>query len=166
MQGAKASRLYKGRPLFEYGWGLLGNLCKRRVWLGDCPDVVPPSGALCLDDPGQGPLGAILAALNESSTPWNLILAVDYPELTLEILKTLPLRTGALAVLPRAAGQPHPLCGYYHRDLAGSLQRCWEQGERSVLRALEGVDWVDFSDSSGFCNVNQPSDLKQASDRH
>lgn len=163
MAGAKASRHYQDRPLFEFGWGLLGQLCDRRVWLGDCPDVLPQSGTCCLADPGQGPLGAILCALQESSTPWNLILAVDYPELTFEILKGLPLRRGALAVLPRAEGQPHPLCGYYHGDLRPVLQARWDQGERSVVRALggvEGVDWVDFPNSSSFRNVNQPSDLR------
>lgn len=39
--------------------------------------------------PGSGPLGGIVAALESSTTDWNLMLAVDLPFLPVEVLQAL-----------------------------------------------------------------------------
>lgn len=160
--GQKASRLFQGRPLYQRGWELLGQLCSRSIWLGQCPDLPAPPGVECWQEepPGQGPLGALVWALSRSQSEWNLVLALDYPRLTIEVLPQPQL--GRLAVLPQVGARRHPLCGWYHRSIARELEKAWNRGERSLLRALDGcesVTWVESAPVSAFLNVNQPEDF-------
>lgn len=166
MGGAKATRLFAGRPLWRYGYQLLQPFCAQVKLVGLCAELDFPT--LVEDWPGQGPLGAVLCALQYSlpESPWNLVLALDYPLLRQEIVQALlpPPGSAALARLPRCQGQSHPLCGFYHRAAAVALGGAFAAGERSLLKALEllgnGLEWVDFADSEPFLNVNRPQDLQ------
>ena len=161
MGGAKATRIFDGRPLWSHGHDLLSQCCSQVVVLGHCPELELP--ALVEETPGQGPLGGVVCALNHSSTPWNLVLALDYPLLTADMVARLRPPRG-LACLPSCQGQAHPLCGYYHRAAAAPLGEALAAGQRSLLRAVEGlgeqVHWVDFEDERAFLNVNHLSDLR------
>ena len=100
----------------------------------------------------SGPLGGIVAALEQSQTEWNMFLAVDLPLLPVEVLEALAgrVRHGRLdtdtahsssqekiaCVLPKAAGLPQPLCGLYHRALARGMRRELLGGNRRVIAAL------------------------------
>jgi molybdenum cofactor guanylyltransferase len=102
--------------------------------------------------PGSGPLGGIVAALEYSTTDWNLLLAVDLPFLPVEVLQSLAARVSAqeetvvasgvaslpplLCVLPYVEGLPQPLCGLYHRALARGLRRALGAGKLKVMAAL------------------------------
>jgi molybdopterin-guanine dinucleotide biosynthesis protein A len=161
MGGCKASRLFAGRPLWRYGYELLQQCCAQVHLLGHCPDLELPTRVE--KSPGQGPLGALVDALESTPGDWNLVLALDYPLLTLDVVEQLRPGLG-LARLPRCQGQPHPLCGCYHRQAAGPLGEAFRGGERSLLRALAGlgeqVHWLEFGDSGPFLNVNSPADLR------
>lgn len=103
--------------------------------------------------PGSGPLGGIVAALEHSTTDWNLMLAVDLPFLPVEVLQSLVAiacpgeKTGAASspsslrpaacVLPELDGLPQPLCGLYHRALAQGLRAALEAGQFKVMTALQ-----------------------------
>ncbi|MBS2040777.1 molybdenum cofactor guanylyltransferase [bacterium] len=152
MGGLKASRLFRGRPLWIYGYELLGGFCDEVRLLGHCPEIELP--ALVEPEPGQGPLGAICAGLRASPSPWNFVLALDYPLLDSEFVAQLGAPQRGLARLPRCGPQQHPLCGYYHRGLSLPTQG-------SVLKALasQPVEWVDFGADPRFHNVNEFSDL-------
>lgn len=81
--------------------------------------------------PNSGPLGGIHCALTHTDCDWNLIIAVDLPNLTAGFLQTLiataaTANDGATAVL--AAGQP--LCGIYHRG------RCLPEVEAALDRGM------------------------------
>lgn len=185
MGGGKALKLFQQRPLWTYGRDLLRQVCNPVKLLGACPDLGLEE-TLVEPDPGQGPLGALIYALELSQTCWNLILALDYPCLTRELLEPLlpgqtnsptswspeqkisessclSLPLGEWARLPRCQGQVHPLCGYYHKDAVKGLRTSYEQGERSLVKALNrlgpAVAWVDYEDPAPFLNVNRPSDL-------
>jgi molybdopterin-guanine dinucleotide biosynthesis protein A len=154
MGGSKPLALFAGAPLYVHGLQLLSQLCQWSVLLGRFP--LPGAHPCWWEHPsGTGPLTALLRALEHSPTAWNLVLAVDYPELRAATLLSWPLQ--GQAVLP----QGHPLCGFYHRSAAPLLRRAWEAGERSVLRALEAVDvrWVEAAPGAEFLNVNRPEDL-------
>ena len=134
-------------------------------------DDLPFAGELLPDAlPGSGPLGGIVAALEYSTTNWNLMLAVDLPFLPVEVLRALVAiarseenarTTSALSslppmacVLPQLDGLPQPLCGLYHRALAPGLRAALDAGKFKVMTALrEACDFVaprDQSASPGF----------------
>lgn len=113
----------------------------------------PFAGAVIPDAlPASGPLGGIVAALDYSTTDWNLMLAVDLPFLPVEVLQALAayarpreetfvtspassLQTVA-CILPMLDGLPQPLCGLYHRALAPGLRAALEAGRFKVMAAL------------------------------
>src|SRR5437868_773721 len=71
--------------------------------------------------PDCGPLGGIHAALSWSDRELNLVLAVDLPFISAELLKYLvaEARKHATSVtVPRAAGGLQPLCAVYRRKFA------------------------------------------------
>ena len=156
MGGDKAMRPFQGRPLWSYGFELLKSFCSQVNLLGECPQLAMPT--LVEERPGEGPLGAIRHALKTSGSEWSFVLALDYPLLDLAFVTALGNPDTGLARLPVCDGQPHPLCGYYHRS---ALQCLPAQG--SVLRALESmgsqVSWIEFAADARFLNVNHPHDL-------
>jgi molybdenum cofactor guanylyltransferase len=164
--GHKATRLYKGQPLFSYALALLQTQPGWTVLLGRCPELAHLALPQWWEaSPGQGPLGALVRALSHSPSEWNLVLAVDYPELSCQLLDALAQEAQPAddAVLPCAAQERHPLCGFYHRRAAPTLEAAFGAGERSVQRALQGlaVRWVDVaSRHAELHNVNRPTDLR------
>lgn len=156
MGGAKATRLFAGRPLWSYGYDLLGSFCQEVRLVGRCAELDLPQ--LVEEAPGLGPLGGIVAALKTARTDWNFILALDYPLLDQAFVSSLGIPQSGLARLPRCGRQKHPLCGFYHRGAADRLE-----ARGSVVRALEGlaVEWVDFGEDPRFLNVNYVEDLQR-----
>ena len=77
--------------------------------------------------PGRGPLSGIHAALCYSATEWNLVLGVDSPRVTPELLRfLLTVAAGAaaaLAVVPRVAGRLHTVCAAYRKAFAQTAER-------------------------------------------
>lgn len=116
-------------------------------------DDLPFVGTIVPDaSPGSGPLGGIVAALEYSTTDWNLMLAVDLPLLPVEVLQALlscalAEKSGVTSsgsslppvacVLPKLDGLLQPLCGLYHRVLAPGLREALEQGNFKVMAALQ-----------------------------
>lgn len=156
MGGQKATRLFRGRPLWLWGYELLRDVCESVILLGDCPDL---QGEFWREPaPGGGPLPALAYALERTTTPWNLVLALDYPLLQRQHVEALGLPRGR-ATLPTCEGRRHPLCGYYHRDLG----REWRGQGGSLLGALDAqsaIHWVEVADPAAFLNVNHPADLQ------
>jgi molybdopterin-guanine dinucleotide biosynthesis protein A len=118
------------------------SICADRDDLGRTEAVIPD--AL----PGSGPLGGIVAALEQSATEWNIFLAVDLPLLPVEVLEVLiahvhPTEQNAastgehiVCVIPQLEGLPQPLCGLYRRILAPGLRRALEAGNLKIMTAL------------------------------
>jgi molybdenum cofactor guanylyltransferase len=125
LAGGRSSRLGLDKVLLPWnGQTLLGHAVERlqqvcgtvRVCADrdDLPAHQPPiHDAL----PGAGPLSAIVAALEQSQTPWNLFLAVDLPLVPVDLLKALAART--------------------NHNHAGGLHRALEQGKYKVMLALQ-----------------------------
>jgi molybdopterin-guanine dinucleotide biosynthesis protein A len=123
-----------------------------------------------------GPLAGILAALEDSPKPWNLVLACDMPFLSAAFLELLCSRAEerqeqvCLPVSP--AGREEPLCAVYSKTAAKAIRGEIEAGTRKITRAL-GVlavhrltpgDYADL-DPSGrlFTNLNTLEDWKSHS---
>ncbi len=129
--------------------------------------------------PGEGPLGGIITALEDSATStarcqWNLILSCDMPFLTREWLAFLcarAARSKAQVVFPHSTSGPEPLCACWQTAAAATLRSGFERGVRKVtegialLRAevLDATDWKRFdSDGRLFWNMNTAADYEEA----
>ena len=114
--------------------------------------------------PGEGPLGAILTALDHSSAEWNLIVACDMPEVSDAFLGELlerAMRSPADVLLPYGPdGLPQPFCAVYRRRTLAALEEQFARGVRQVTRALSGLAVERFvvAEVSLFQNVNTPQD--------
>lgn len=92
--------------------------------------------------PGAGPLGGVVAALEQSMTDWNIFLAVDLPLVPVIFLHSLLARIliegeGRLAVVPVLDGRPQPLCSLLHRSLAPELRQVLTAGKYKLMYAIE-----------------------------
>ena len=140
--------------------------------------------------PGTGPLGGIVAALEQSRTDWNLFLAIDLPLLPAGFLRDLLNRVPAgrsepLCIIPTLSGRPQPLCSVLHRSLACGLRNALESGQYKVMLALQlaaeriaparpeavALDLWEIEDLPAeaglqprewFLNVNTPADWDRA----
>jgi molybdopterin-guanine dinucleotide biosynthesis protein A len=123
---------------------------------------------------GQGPLGGIHAALSNSQTELNLVLAVDLPFVGREFLEFLLLRareSDAMITVPRAGGGLQPLCAAYRRGFAEVAERSLRAGNNkidSLFATLETcVIEEDELARAGFSvemfrNLNTPEELEKA----
>src|SRR5260370_35613522 len=76
--------------------------------------------------PARGPLGGIHAALSNSATDLNLILAVDLPFLEPRFLHYLLAEAqsaAATVTVPSAAANLHPLCAMYRKQFVVIAER-------------------------------------------
>lgn len=113
--------------------------------------------------PGDGPLGAIVTALEASSAQWLVVLSCDVPAIGPdEIESLLEARTSEVdVVLARSNRGVEPLVAVYSHELKASLREFFEAGTRSVLSALRQVSSVEVELSSeSLLNVNRPEDLR------
>jgi molybdopterin-guanine dinucleotide biosynthesis protein A len=109
---------------------------------------------------GRGPLAGIHACLATGLAEWNLIVAVDLPNLTSAFLKGLlgtAMETTEKCVL--AAGQP--LCGVYHQSCQPVIEEALQKEELRVTvvtRDLLRARLVNPEDPQLIENMNTPSD--------
>jgi molybdopterin-guanine dinucleotide biosynthesis protein A len=113
---------------------------------------------------GEGPLGGILAALQNSAADWNLIVACDMPELRTDFLRQLldaaDCCEGDALVPIGPSGRLEPLCAAYHRNSRQGLYQAFARGVRKIAVALEAVRTVTWPipEVSCFQNVNTPEE--------
>ena len=90
----------------------------------------------------RGPLGAIHAALEASTTELNLVLAVDMPFVPEAFFRWLigeAHETAAVVTVVRSTGRLQPLCGAYRKSFAETAQRSLEAGENKIDRLFSAV---------------------------
>ena len=121
--------------------------------------------------PGHGPLAGIEAALRETRSDWNLVLACDMPSIAASVVNDLFLSAesspDADAVLPAYPdGRLEPLCAVYHRRCHRHIAAAIDGGVLKVTSALEGLAlrYVPVTRSEVFTNLNTPEDLRRYRD--
>jgi molybdopterin-guanine dinucleotide biosynthesis protein A len=90
--------------------------------------------------PERGPLGGIHAALSDSDRELNLVLAVDLPFVTAELLAYLIQRAQDslhMATVPRLQAGWEPLCAVYRREFVKVAEDALRKGE-NVIHSLLG----------------------------
>jgi molybdopterin-guanine dinucleotide biosynthesis protein A len=114
--------------------------------------------------PDRGPLGGLWTALDHAKCDWVLIVAVDMPDLTPELLRGLAeaaVASTADAVVAETGRGLHPLCAAYHRRLLPAAEAGVRQNllkMHDFLSTIRVQRWP-VSDTGQLRNLNTPQDL-------
>lgn len=125
--------------------------------------------------PGCGPLAGIHTALKASSKDLNLILAVDLPFVTHDLLDYLLNRAAEfparLITTPRTRQGWQPLCAVYRREFGSLAEEALRNGRYKIDALFEPARTLGVSEeelhacgfsSRLFRNLNTPEDLTGA----
>jgi molybdopterin-guanine dinucleotide biosynthesis protein A len=173
-QDKATMQLPSGRTLLENAIAIAGavagqvGIVGRRdkyasyAWAGEIVEDVFPE---C------GPLGGIHAALKETTTEWNIILAVDLPGVPAALLGwilKMARESEAQVTVASLGGGLQPLCGIYRKSFFERAEKALNDGQNKVdasfdrgsLRILteEEVRGAGFSPEM-FANVNTPQEF-------
>lgn len=165
---------FGGQTLLHRALTAMGAVCDCVTIVGE-PVKFAPYGAVVADIfSGCGPLGGIHAALVHSPAELNLILAVDMPFVSSELLSFLFAAAGnndAIITVPRSGKGLQPLCAVYRRDFSLPAEQALRAGKYKVDAAFSAVSvrvieeaelaGAGFSGHS-FFNVNTPQDRRTA----
>ena len=123
--------------------------------------------------PESGPLGGIHAALRNTDSALNLILAVDLPFLDPEFLRYLISTASGnddVVTVARAGGRWQSLCAVYRREFADVAERSLREGRYRIDRLFdlvptrvveeEELTRMGFSGDI-FRNLNTPEEFAQ-----
>jgi molybdopterin-guanine dinucleotide biosynthesis protein A len=185
LAGGKSSRMgadkafleFRGRTLLERALAVLGRVCPSVAIVGD-PIRFSSYGSVIEDlYPGCGPLAGIHAALARSSAELNLMLAVDMPFVSEELLAYLfsaAEESGAVVTVPRTRKGLQPLCAVYRREFTNVADLALQKGHYKIdalfpglsIRIVEEAELekAGFSERN-FFNINTPEDERTADER-
>ncbi|HWQ23119.1 MAG TPA: molybdenum cofactor guanylyltransferase [Gaiellaceae bacterium] len=148
----KALARFRGQTLAERAWRLLHEVCEEVLAVGKAADGLElPFPVLDDGAEGRAPVFGLLAGLRTASHELCLVLPVDTPLVTAELLRQLAAE--------RAVPQTGPLPGAYERALVPELERRVAAGELS----LRGLNPRTLEvDERLLANVNTRQDLTAA----
>jgi molybdopterin-guanine dinucleotide biosynthesis protein A len=148
----KALAPLRGETLAERAWRILEETCDEVIAVGKAADGLELPFAV-LDDSSdeRAPVFGVIAGLRAAAHETCLVLPVDCPLVTTEVLRGL--------IDARAVPQTGPLPGVYTKPMLGDLEVRVASGEL----ALRGVnDAVLDVDEKQLLNVNTRMDLLAA----
>ena len=185
MRADKAFLVFDGQTLLERALDLLAAVCDTVTIVGDPGKFAkyaaaePKSGnceipkcepAVADIFPGCGPLAGIHAALTHSTAELNLMLAVDMPFVSKELLAFLfaaAEESSAVVIVPHTSKGLQPLCAIYRREFLTVAEAALRAGKYKIDTAFAGVSIHEIDaaalDASGFMersffNLNTPED--------
>ena len=165
----KALLRLQGETLAERGLRKLREVCPEVAIAGGVPELGRLARVVPDRHPGCGPLGGIVAALEQTHHEWNLFLPIDVPFLPVLALRALLFNSGgkSLVTVAQVKGRAHPLCGVYSRNALPALVGELDAGRRKVMEAIRAVQdysFVQFEDEDWFHNLNTPEEFAMAED--
>ena len=175
LAGGRSSRMGRdkallelnGETLIERALRKLKAVCEDAMIAGGSPELARFGRVISDPTPGLGPLGGVVAALEQSSCERNLFLAVDMPFVAESVLQSLISAGGPeMVLLARADGYAQPLCGVYSRRALPVLREELVARRLKLKEAVEatgGVAYVEFAQLDWFRNLNSPDDFRAAS---
>ena len=185
--GGKSTRMgenkafldFLGQTMLARALHTLSRACSEVSIVGD-PATFAGYGRIISDIfPNCGPLGGIHAALAHSSAELNLMLAVDMPFVTAELLNFLlraaegsdRVTANAIVTVPRTSRGLQPLCAVYRRAFATIAEQALKAGNYKIdaafahipIRVIDEQELAaaGFSEDN-FFNVNTPEDRRAA----
>jgi molybdopterin-guanine dinucleotide biosynthesis protein A len=176
----KAFLRFENETLVSRALRVMHKVCSQVAVVGDpakFAGFAPPAFALVVADifPGCGPLAGIHSALTCSTTDLNLMLAVDMPFVTTELLDLLfaaaEENDSAIATVPRTMRGLQPLCAVYRRDFASVAEKALREGTYRIdatfsnlavnVISVDQLAQAGFSEKN-FFNLNTPQDHAEA----
>ncbi len=183
LAGGKSTRMgsdkafveFGGQTLLDRATKVMSEACETVTIVGDPAKFAEYAEAKKLavvSDifPGCGPLAGIHAALTHSSAELNLMLAVDMPHVTAELLKFLfaaAEKNNAVVTVPRTTQGLQPLCAIYRREFQSVAELALRAGKYKIDAAFSDIsthiiDEAELAKSGfaeqNFFNVNTPQD--------
>jgi len=129
-------------------------------------------GATVEDEPGSGPLGAVVAALRWAGDRNVLVAACDLvtpaPRAFAAVVAALVSAPGVDAAIPVIAERTQPLAAAYAPRALRPLVAAFERGERSITAALAALEVVRVEglDARAFVDADEPGDLPRYPGHH
>jgi len=121
------------------------------------------------DIPGQGPMGGIVAAFDNTLNDRIFVVACDMPILQPITIETVIAQAGFTdAAVATHDGIKEYLLALYSRNLLHRLRCCLEEGQGSLkdfLTHIPNVTWVPVEGDAWF-NVNTKKDLEFLEKHH
>jgi molybdopterin-guanine dinucleotide biosynthesis protein A len=189
LAGGKSSRMgagvdkafleFGGQTLLDRALTVMSEVCDCVAIVGDAARFADYGSAVADIFPGCGPLAGIHAALVHSPAELNLMLAVDMPFVSRELLTFLfaaaeQEENHAIITVPRTSKGFQPLCAVYRREFSMAAEQALRAGKYKIDAAFSGLSIrvieeaelaaAGFSERS-FFNVNTPQDRLAAEGR-
>ena len=180
LTGGRSSRMGTDKAFLKVGNRTLLE-CAISVIRSVCPDVAIVGDrnkfsayGTVIEDVyrGAGPLAGIHASLQHSSADLNLVIAVDLPLVSTELLGFLfatAETTDAVVTVPRTASGLQPLCAVYRLAFRTAADAALKAGKNKIDALFAGVATriIDESElrTAGFSekvfsNLNTPEDVQ------
>jgi molybdopterin-guanine dinucleotide biosynthesis protein A len=170
----KAALTLNGQTLLEHALAAVRQVCRDVSVLGRYERY--GAFAPTYEDiyPGCGPLGGIHAALSNSQTEFNLIIAVDTPFLSPEFLSYLAERavtSGMVVTTPEIDDYTQPLCTVYSLDFLPIAEKAIKAGNYKIVPLFPRNQTLVIKQSElrrfafgaeMFENLNTPDDMERA----
>jgi molybdopterin-guanine dinucleotide biosynthesis protein A len=154
----KALAEIDGETLAERGWRVLGELCEERIALGKAADAFELPFAITDDGSDlRAPITGVTAALRATSHDVCVVLPVDCPRVTADLLADL-----ADACLDAAIPQTGPLPGAYRSTALPTLEAALAANDLALRDAIAPLRVaVVECDPELLVNVNSPDELER-----
>lgn len=186
MAGGKSSRMGKNKAFLELGGqtllsralAKLKQVCGNATIIGESATYGDFGPNIEDQIPGCGPLAGIHAALRHSSAQLNVMLAVDMPLVSTELLDflaTIAGQTEAVVTVPHMNLGFQPLCAVYRHGFLEVAERALRAGNYKIdatfptipLRIIREPELMEAGFSTqDFFNVNTHEDLHVAEGLH
>jgi molybdopterin-guanine dinucleotide biosynthesis protein A len=181
LAGGKSSRLGQdkglvelgGKKLIEIAIANLSLVCDR-VLISSNSDIYNQFGIEVVPDriPDIGPMGGLYSTMMLSRSDVNLVLSVDLPFVTQDLLKFLIDEVQDVQAAVPWSGDEHfePLCACYNRSILPFMKEFIDQKNYKLpdlfkiikLKPLIISDLLPFYKPNLFHNINTLSDLASA----
>jgi molybdopterin-guanine dinucleotide biosynthesis protein A len=129
----------------------------------------PVGGNVIAEEPheDEAPIFGVRRALGHA-TANCFVLAVDYPLITSEVLRTFRARfesSHATMFVPLREGRPQVLCAGYSHALLGEIDERIARRQYDLRSLTRDAETIDF-DGDELMNVNTPGELQEARTRY
>ena len=158
-----------GRRLVDIAADLVAAVSVTAIEVGPGFSELP---AVREEPPGGGPLAAFVAGGAALATRGNelplLVLAVDMPFVTLDLLRLLAEGASLdLAVVPEVESVAQPLCAVFPPTAVAVASQILAEGRRSMnalldvipVRRLLASEWSGVASPDAFTDLDTPADL-------
>ena len=156
----KALARFHGETLAERAWRMLDEACDERLAVGKAGELELPFPVVDDGVETRAPLAGVVAGLRAASHELCVVLPVDCPLVTAELLRELADGSeGVDAAVP----QTGPLPGAYRRTALPVLQRRLAAERLSLRDSLAELATRTLKlDERLLVNINTPRDLHEA----